>query len=148
MKRLACLLAALLFVPVAFAQNDDDVAGVRAAVLDYVEAIYDVEPERIERSVSPQLVKFGYWKANPDAEYAGAPMNYEQLRSLAGSWNVNNRQNITEDTPKEIDIYDVLDKTASAKLTALWGVDYFLLEKIDGKWMIRLILWQSPPPMS
>ncbi len=29
--------------------------AVKVAVLDYVEALYEVEPERIERSVLPEL---------------------------------------------------------------------------------------------
>jgi len=36
-------------------------------------------------------------------------------------------------------------KTATAKLTAFWGIDYFQLEKIEDKWMIRHIIWQSHP---
>ena len=42
-------------------------------------------------------------------------------------------------------VFDVLDKTASAKLTAEWGVDYFHLAKVGGKWQIMYVLWQSPP---
>jgi hypothetical protein len=42
-------------------------------------------------------------------------------------------------------ILDILDKTASAKLVADWGIDYMHLAKLDGKWMIKNILWQSPP---
>jgi hypothetical protein len=39
----------------------------------------------------------------------------------------------------------VLDQTASAKLTASWGIDYLLLAKYDGRWMITHVLWQTPP---
>ena len=145
MKRILFFLAAILVAPGAFAQSTSEESAVHDAVLDYVEALYDVEPERIERSVSKELVKFGYWRSSPTAEYQGAAMNFEQLKNLAAGWNVDNRQNITQETPKEIVVLDVLDKVASAKLTALWGVDYFLLEKMDDKWMIRHVLWQSPP---
>lgn len=124
------------------AQSDDE-AAVHAAVVDYVEALYRVEPERIERSVSTNLVKFGWFK--PNNEYVPAPMTYQQLVNLAGSWNRGNRQNITDETVRDIVVYDVLDKTAVAKLTAQWGIDYFQLEKIDGTWKIRHILWQSHP---
>ena len=31
--------------------------------------------------------------------------------------------------------------TASAKLTADWGVDYFHLAKYEGKWKIVHVLW-------
>ncbi len=121
----------------------DDTEAVHAAVVDYVEALYSVEPERIARSVSTDLVKFGWFKSN--GAYVPAPMTYEQLVRLSGSWNRDNRQNITDETVRDIVVYDVLDKTAVAKLTAQWGIDYFQLEKIDGTWKIRHILWQSHP---
>ena len=127
------------------AQLDEDVSGVEAAVLDYVEGIYDVQPERIERSVSKDLVKYGYWRSSPSEAYRGSAMNYEQLHKLAASWNVDNKQNVGPKTPKEVKVLDVLDKTAAAKLTAHWGIDYFQLEKVGEKWMIRHVMWQAHP---
>lgn len=47
---------------------------------------------------------------------------------------------------KEVIVFDILDKTASAKLVADWGIDYMQLAKVDGRWMIKNILWQSHPP--
>ncbi|MFT5145027.1 MAG: hypothetical protein ACI80V_003689 [Rhodothermales bacterium] len=143
---LATLVASFfIVVSPALAQDMSDSDGVHAAVLDYLEGIYDVQPERIEQSVSPALVKFGWYQSNPDAEFQGSPMTFEQLKGLAASWNKDNRQNITADTPREIVVLDVLSKTAVAKLTAMWGIDYFQLEKIEGRWMIRHVLWQSHP---
>ena len=43
------------------ATREADTEAVRAAVLDYVEAIYEIDPSRIERSVDPALKKFGYY---------------------------------------------------------------------------------------
>ena len=138
---------AMLAVPGALgAQTASDEEGVRAAVLDYVEAIYDVEPERIERSVSKDLVKRGYWRENTDAAYREFPMTYDQLHELASNWNADGHLD-TSTAVKEIVVLDVLDKTASAKLVADWGIDYMHLAKVDGRWMIRNIIWQSPPAM-
>ena len=119
-----------------------DEAAVRAAVLDYVEGVYEVAPERIERSVHPTLRKHGYFTR--DGVYTDAPMTYEELVELARTYNAEGR--IPADAPKEIEVYEVLDKTASARLTAAWGVDFFHLAKLDGRWMIMNVLWQSPPP--
>ncbi len=47
--------------------------------------------------------------------------------------------------PKQIDILDAQDQTASVKLTAWWGTDYILLSKVNNKWMITHVLWQSSP---
>ncbi|NNE34200.1 MAG: hypothetical protein HKN13_03125 [Rhodothermales bacterium] len=122
-----------------------EVSGIEYAVMDYVEGIYNVEPDRIERSVSKDLVKYGFWRKSADSEYRGTAMNFEQLTELAGSWNTDNRQELNDKSPKEIVVLDVLDQTATAKLTAHWGIDYFQLEKTGEKWMIRHVLWQSHP---
>jgi hypothetical protein len=44
-----------------------------------------------------------------------------------------------------IPIYEILDITATAKLTAVWGIDYMHLVKIEDKWYILNVLWQSTP---
>lgn len=133
----------LLVAPDALgAQSTDDAAAIREAVLDYVDAIYEVEPERIERSVARDLVKRGYWRPDADTEFREMPMTYEQLHQLATHWNADGHLDPTT-AVKEIVVLDVLDKTASAKLVADWGVDYMHLAKLDGRWMIKNILWQS-----
>lgn len=144
MKRL--LTSVFLFVLTAgICSAQADQQGVHAAVEDYLEGIYQVAPERIERSVSKSLVKFGYWRDSPEKEYVGYPMSYDQLMRLAATWNVGNKMKLDDSTPREIAVLDVLNKTAVAKLTAHWGIDYFQLEKVDGKWMIRHIIWQAHP---
>jgi hypothetical protein len=123
------------------AASDQD--GVRQAALDYVEGIYNVQPERIERSVHTSLVKRGFYKKDANAPYTEMPMSYEQLVNLSRTWNKDGKRNTST---KKVDVLDVLDQTAVAKVTALWGVDYMLLGKYDGTWKITQILWQSPPP--
>ena len=118
--------------------------AVRAAVLDYVEALYNAQPERIASSVNPALAKRGYFKKRGETTFSNEPMTYQQLFDLAGRWNKDGKQPVAT-APKQIDIYDVLNQTASAKLTALWGVDYMHLAKYDGRWQIVNILWQEPP---
>jgi hypothetical protein len=150
MKRLhrtvAVLVTAILVAPAMPAAQKPasaDRDAVRQAALDYVEGIYNVQPERIERSVHPSLVKRGFYKKDAASPYVDMPMTYEQLVKLAGSWNKDGKQNTSI---KEVAVLDVLDQTATAKVVASWGIDYMLLGKYDGKWKIVQILWQSHPP--
>ncbi|MCZ6837504.1 MAG: nuclear transport factor 2 family protein [Planctomycetota bacterium] len=117
--------------------------AVERAVLDYVEGVYEVKPELIERSVHPQLAKIGYARRSAEGPWREIPMTFEQLVELAGSYNADGR--IAEDASKKVEVLDVMDKTASAKLTAAWGIDYMHLAKYDGKWQIIHVLWQTPP---
>jgi hypothetical protein len=121
----------------------DDREAVRLAALDYVEGIYGAQPDRIERSVHPTLVKRGFYKKDAGGPYVESPMTYEQLVKLAGNWNKDGKR---DTSIKKVDVLEVLDQTAVAKVTASWGIDYMLLGKYDGRWKIVQILWQSHPP--
>ena len=135
----------LMVVPAVAQDGNADREAVRQAVLDYVEGIYNVQPERIERSVSPNLAKLGFYRPPTETTYRpGSKMAFEQLVNIAKNFNKDGK--LPKDAPKDIVIYDVLDQTATVKLTADWGTDYMHLAKVDGKWMIVNVLWQSHPP--
>lgn len=119
-----------------------DRAAVHQAATDYVEALYLADPSRIERSVHPQLTKRGFMR-RPTGDWGPmGTMTYEQLVALAGSWNKDG----TRDTSiKKVEVLDLLDHTAVAKITAQWGIDYMQLAKFDGRWKIINIVWQTHP---
>jgi len=149
MKKLILIAFALtLTASFSYAQakspSGDEQEAVRSAVLDYVEGVYNVDPSRIERSVHPDLAKRGYWRSKGKEGYSNGPMTYTELVEVAKTWNKSGK--LPKDAPKEITIFDVQDQTASAKLVAAWGTDYFHLAKYEGKWKIVNVLWQSPPP--
>ena len=148
MKTVAALvlgIAVVGFTANARSQAAADKEAVRAAAMDYLDALYQAQPDRIARSVHPRLTKLGFSKKQGASDYSESPMTYDQLFNLAGSWNKDGKRPIAT-APKEVVVYEVLDQTASAKVTALWGIDYMHLAKYDGKWKIINILWQAPPP--
>ena len=123
----------------------DDREGVRRAVLDYVEGFYEGDSAKLARSVRPEIFKYGFWKARDSTRYAGEQMKYPEFFDYARRVKQNNRP-APATAPKTVEVYDVQNQTASAKLTAFWGTDYLLLGKYDGKWMISSVMWQGPPP--
>jgi hypothetical protein len=144
MELLLFIALAIFATPPATAQQpvDADREAVRQAVLDYVEGIYNVEPARIERSVHPNLAKLGFYRPPAESAYRpGSKMAFQQLVEIARTYNKEGK--LRKDAPKEIAIFDVLEQTATVKLTAEWGIDYMHLAKFDGKWMIVNVLWQS-----
>jgi hypothetical protein len=137
------LIAALLVVPAAaFAQKGSEEQAVRQAALDYVTAVYESKPELIERSVHPQLTKHGFMRQQ-DGTYRQGRMTYAELLDVARNWNKDGKR---DTSIKEVQVLDVLDHTASAKVTASWGIDYMQLAKFDGAWKIINIVWQTHPP--
>jgi hypothetical protein len=140
----AALISLTVFAGSAHAQAGAPQDSVRLAVLDYVEGFYEGDTARLVRSVWPEVRKYGFWRANPGAAYAGEPMAFAEFMRYANGVKAG-RNRTPAGARKDIVVYDVQDQTASAKLTAWWGTDYLLLGKIGGRWQITHVLWQSPP---
>ena len=134
-----CLVAAT--AACASTSNSEVAAAVERAVLDYVEAIEQAKPALIERSVATDLHKFGFSKSRETGEYRRIPMTYERLVEASAEFLPGGY--VPDDPVHSVDVFEVLDKTASAKLTAFWGVDYMHLAKVDGRWQIVQVLWQT-----
>jgi len=120
-----------------------DTAGVRAAVLDYVDGFYQGDSTRHVRSISPRVFKYGY--AFENGAYRGMQMQFP-----GGFMNFtrgvrDGRIRTPANAPKQIMILDIEDQTASVKLVAYWGIDYLLLAKENGRWMVTHVLWQTAP---
>jgi hypothetical protein len=143
--RLGLLSLFFLFAPrLSSAQAVDERVQVRRAVLDYVEGFYEGDSTKHVRSVVPEVFKFGYWIPRDSTRYQGGQMTWPEFHAYTNRVKANKRF-APPTAPKEIVIFDVLDQTASAKLTASWGVDYLLLAKRDGRWMVSHVLWQTKP---
>jgi len=144
MKTLILLLCTIAIGKIGHAQNATEEQAVKEAVLDYVEGFYEGDTLKIKRSILPQVNKYGYYQPKDSKIYAGESMSFKEMIQYAAKVKSKNRP-APKTAPKEVKIFDVLDQTASAKLTARWGTDYLLLAKYDGKWMIVQVLWQSVP---
>ena len=140
---LLSLLLAVAPQPAA-AQAADEREAVRRAVLDYVEGFYEGDSTKHVRSVMPEVFKFGYWIPRDSTRYQGERMPWTEFHAYTNRVKANKRF-APASAPKEVVVFDVLDQTASAKLTASWGVDYLLLAKRDGRWMVSHVLWQTKP---
>lgn len=150
MKNLILLSTLTLAVlSLAFASPEDDKPtadekAVHAAIEDYVLGFYEAKPERLERCLSKDLKKMGWWRPDEKSEYQGpGHMTYDQALGLAAKWNNEGQQG--EDLKYEVTLFEVADKTACGKVTAKWGQDYFHLAKEEGQWKIHHVIWQSAP---
>lgn len=123
------------------AQKTDDKELVEKAILNYVEAFYEADTSKAYESIVRDIAKRGFFVR--DGKIMDAKMSFEQLIRLSQRWK--NSQKITAESPKKITVFEILDKTASAKVEAQWGIDFFHLAKMEGQWMIIQVLWQDYP---
>ena len=118
-----------------------DREAVRRAAMDYIEGFYEGDTAKLVRSVHPSVHKYGYARRGA-GEYEGMQMTWEGFMRYANGVKAG-RTRTPADAPKRVELFDVQDQTASAKVTAWWGTDYLLLARRDGRWMITHVLWQS-----
>jgi hypothetical protein len=142
MKKLIFLL--LLFSSVKFAAAQEK-EKVERACLNYIEGFYEGDTTKLIAALKPSLHKIGYWKNNNTGVYDfDGPMTYRQALDYAK--NVMAKKNFAKaDAPKKVEVLDVGNTIASAKVWAWWGIDYLLLSKQAGKWIIEQVLWEGPP---
>lgn len=142
MKKILLLIFLCFTVQLAVAQ--DDKQKVERACMDYIEGFYQGDTSKLIRCLKPSLYKIGFWKNKTSGMYGPAgQMTWRQALDYAKS--VMEKKNFAkEDAPKKVEVLDVLNAIASAKVTAWWGTDYILLSKQDDKWMIEQVLWEGP----
>lgn len=143
MRKLIVLLTFLLAINFVHAQTSNT-EGVEKACLNYIEGFYQGDESKLKESLQPTLNKFGFWKNKDSGEYIQEnPMTYDG--ALAYARNVLEKKRfVKEGAPKKVEVLDVGNSIASAKVTAWWGIDYILLSKRGDKWMIEQVLWEGP----
>ena len=140
MKTLLSLLLSISIVG-ANAQSSEQPA-VEQACLNYIEGFYEGDTAKLIKCLSPTLHKYGYYKDKTE-QYVGDAMSYQQALDYAK--NVLAKKRFAKpDAPKTVVVLDIQEQIACAKVVAWWGMDYMLLAKKDGQWMIEQVLWQGP----
>lgn len=141
MKRFFFLLTAFMAVNFLSAQEKEK---VERACLNYIEGFYEGDTTKLVAALKPSLYKIGYWKNKNTGVYDfDGQMTYRAAMDYAK--NVMAKKNFAKaDAPKKVDVLDVGNSIASAKVTAWWGMDYILLSKQGDKWIIEQVLWEGP----
>ena len=142
MKKIISILLCCLVVKFAPAQDAKE--KVERACLDYIEGFYEGDTAKLIRSLKPALYKFGYWKNDKSGKYdPDEHMNFHEAIDYAKGVLIK-KHFAKQGSPKKVEVLDIMNTIASAKVTAWWGTDYILLSKQDDKWMIEEVLWEGP----
>ncbi len=142
MRKIFCILLFCIWGKFAVAQSAKE--QIEKASLDYIEGFYEGDTVKLIRSLKHSLYKYGYWKNKTTSNYdPDGQMTFTQALDYAKK--VMEKKSFAKpDAPKKIEVLDIMNTIAAAKVTAWWGVDYILLAKQDGKWMIEQVLWEGP----
>jgi len=117
-------------------------AAIEATCFDYLDGQLEGDPERVARSLHPDLAKRRVLGETPDERLGLRRMSKEELVELT-------RQGALK-TPKEkwnrsCTILDVAGNIAAVRAETPWFVDYFHMGKFGDRWIIVNALWYSKP---
>lgn len=142
MKKMPGLFLLCLITNITLAQDAKE--KVEKACLDYIEGFYEGDTTKLIRCLKPSLYKFGYWKNDKTGQYdPEGQMTYRQAIDYAKR--VWEKKNFAKPgAPKKVEVLNVMNSIAAAKVTAWWGEDYILLSKKNDQWMIEQVLWEGP----
>lgn len=144
MKTILSLLFSILIFSGSFAQDNSAKDEVIRASMNYLEGFYEGDTLKLKESLSPELLKFGYWKSRETGEYGDKDfMSFDQAIQYAKRVSESGNHS-PETAPKDAVVLDLMDKIAVTKVTAWWGYDYLLLSKENDKWIIHQVIWQGP----
>lgn len=143
-KSISSALCFFIFILTnSFGQSDED--RIKQACFNYITGFYQGDTTLLSASLSPDLYKFGYFKYDGDIQHESAgQMTYKAAIEYALKVKTDGAQR--EVTPEEtVQILDISDHIAAAKVKAWWGIDYIHLSKrTDGTWLIEQVLWEGP----
>lgn len=135
----------LLCLVVNFSSAQDDKQKVERACLNYIEGFYEGDTTKLIECLKPTLYKIGFWKDEKSEDYKfSGQMTYRKALDYAKR--VFEKKDFPKaDAPKKVEVMEVMNAIAVAKVSAWWGSDYMLLSKQNDKWMIEEVLWEGPP---
>ena len=139
-------MISVMCLVVGFAHQGADEALVRATILDYVEGYYSADAARVERALSPALAKRALGRTK-DGKPKLLEETAEAFIKLSKSGD-GPRSYPIRDQRKEVTIFEITPKLASAKLIGADWIDFIHLVKQDGRWQIINVLWSSYPPVN
>lgn len=140
---IATLLGLLALSSPSYTEPDKaTTAAIEATCFDYIDGQLEANPQRVARSLHPDLAKRAVIGDTPDERLGLRRMSKEELVSLT-------KQGALK-TPKEqwnrsCKILDITDNAASVRLETPWFVDYFHMGRFGDRWIIVNALWYSKP---
>lgn len=140
----AVFTAAFVMFGTTSVQADDDAAAIEATALDYILGFYEGDTERLARALSPELKKLGFGRRAAEGPYQG-PFYMTKDSALEFAPGYAAEEQLPADTHRKVTILDRLDKIASVRIEAVWGIDYMQMAKTEAGWKIYNVIWQTWP---
>lgn len=120
----------------------DDLAAVRATILDYFEGWFDGDAARMDRALHPGLAKHALGQDATRTEILDVTMKDDMVEATRRGIG---RGRDSADRAIRIDIASVSGDIASVVVHSAVYIEYALLARIGDGWQITGTLWRWSP---
>jgi Putative lumazine-binding len=118
------------------------VKRIEAVAYDYVDGQLEGDPDRVARSLHPDLAKRAV-KPDPDEILGLRRMSKEELVELTRRGALKTPR---DQWDRQVRVLDISGDIAVARVETPWFVDYFHLGRFGERWVIVNAMWQPKPP--
>ena len=135
-------LLVLCTTTVAFGQTDADRDAIKRTALNYAEGWYEGDAAKMESALSPDLAK-RIVRTNSQGQSGLGQMT--ALSLVQGTRGGSGKETPKEQQQKDVTILDAFGTAATVKLEMRDWIDYMHIGKMNGKWVIINVLWETKP---
>ena len=128
-----------------FAQTDADREAIKRTALNYAEGWYEGDAAKMESALSSDLAK-RIVRTNAQGQSGLGQMTAMAL--VQGTRGGSGKETPKEQQQKDVTILDVFGSAATVKLEMRDWIDYMHVGKMNGKWVIINVLWETKPAKS
>ena len=121
-----------------------DYADIEKVVRDYCVGFYETNGSKVQRTCHTSLSKRALEHSDPGDFDFLREITYEEIKILGNTFN--KTFGFDPETARcEIEIYEVRENVAAVKMTGTVWFDYFHLLKVNNKWQIVNIMFETLP---
>ena len=121
--------------------SPEDLAAIRAVVLDYVEGWFDGDEARMRRCLHPELVKRTIYRDAATGDWRlGRPADAEMMAGWTRAGE--GRTAVAKERAFEIVIESVFRHVASVSVLSSPYMDLLHIARIGDRWLIANVLWE------
>ena len=132
----------LMFCVAGFSQTDADREAIKRTALNYAEGWYEGDAAKMESALSADLAK-RIVRTNAQGQSGLGQMT--ALTLVQGTRQGSGKETPKEQQQKDVTILDIFGGAATVKLEMRDWIDYMHIGKMNGKWVIINVLWETKP---
>jgi hypothetical protein len=131
-----------IFAFPAFGQSDADREAIKRTALNYAEGWYEGNADKMESALSPDLAKRIARSNDKNQTRVDQMTAMTLVQATRGGFG---KQTPAAEQQRDVTVLDVFGGAATVKLEMRDWIDFMHIAKINGKWMIVNVLWETKP---